>query len=378
MNHIPDIQSFQDFERETAAIVSVPRFRPITFQQAVSRAPEYRWVLDRLVPERALVVVASPPKIGKSFLVADWSLHVAMGQHWGDVEVEHGGVIYCTGEGQQGFAKRLKAWNQENGDPGTIPFVVLTERVNLLDAEVVKIFIEELKRHRDAMSVRLQMVAIDTVARFMIGGDENSGKDMGQFIDNVEKIKDALECTVLLVHHMGKDRTKGMRGHTSLAGAADTLIELGRDESRLITVQVTDQKDEESGLKYPFRLRRVVVGQDDRNRDISSCVVVRADEEVGAQRKRGPQLKGDMKNAMNALTQCLLSYGVLPGTTQVPKDMQAVEGKRWREECYRGWLSLVEDEKTRDRKFQMAVRELTAKSLVGISAPWVWRVRQEG
>jgi len=152
------------------------------------------------------------------------------------------------------------------------------------------------------------------------------------------------------------------------------MIELTKDEGRLLTARVGKQKDEEDGLRLHFRLKRVSLGINEHGDEESSCVVVESELETRAQ--RGPLLKGDQRLAWNVLTQTLLSYGSRPATTLVPPQIErAVEGSRWRSECYRGWLSLIEEEHARKRKFDNAARDLMAKGMVGCSTPWVWQAR---
>ena len=151
------------------------------------------------------------------------------------------------------------------------------------------------------------------------------------------------------------------------------MIELTKDESRLLTARVGKQKDEEDGLRLHFRLKRISLGYNEHGLEETSCVVVESEAEVKV--SRGPQLKGDMRAAWNILTQTLLSYGVEPATSLVPRGLKAVEGSRWRVESYRTWLALVEDERTRKRRFDSAYRDLLNRGFIGISAPWVWQAR---
>ena len=57
----------------------------------------------------------------------------------------------------------------------------------------------------------------------MVGGDENSSKDMGNLIAGADALCRATGATVLLVHHTPRNGDN-LRGHTSLEGAVDTAI----------------------------------------------------------------------------------------------------------------------------------------------------------
>jgi hypothetical protein len=81
---------------------------------------------------------------------------------------------------------------------------------------------------------------------------------------------------VLIVHHAGKDRGKGARGHSSLKGAVDTEIEVTYDKTTGVrTANVTKQRDGSDDVQVYYLLRTVDLGPDpdNPNAQITSCVV---------------------------------------------------------------------------------------------------------
>ena len=54
-------------------------------------------------------------------------------------------------------------------------------------------------------------VALDTLARCMGEADENSARDMGRFVNRCAAIEQHFGCVVVVVHHVGKDPTRGGR-----------------------------------------------------------------------------------------------------------------------------------------------------------------------
>ena len=107
-----------------------------------------------------------------------------------------------------------------------VAFVVIPVAVNLgpggQDAERV-IAAAAVVEGRTGKAV--QLVIIDTLARSMGAGDENSSQDMGAFIAACDQIRRATGATVLIVHHSGKSSNAGARGSSALLGAVDTAIE---------------------------------------------------------------------------------------------------------------------------------------------------------
>ncbi|MNN35456.1 hypothetical protein D3C81_1493060 [compost metagenome] len=91
---------------------------------------------------------------------------------------------------------------------------------------------------------------------------------------------------VLLVHHSGKDASKGARGWSGLRAAADVELEVLRSDE-LRSISVTKLKDGQDGAQIGFKLHTVVLGEDEDGDDITSCIVEytntgRATKEKGA------------------------------------------------------------------------------------------------
>jgi AAA domain len=91
-----------------------------------------------------------------------------------------------------------------------------------------------------------RLIVIDTLARNFGPGDENDQRDMNAFVQGCDALVVAFPgATVLVVHHPGKDRRRGVRGSLVLAGALNTLLSLQRSGDRLKLVTEM-QKDGET------------------------------------------------------------------------------------------------------------------------------------
>ena len=123
------------------------------------------------------------------------------------------------------------------------------------------------------------VVVVDTFAQSLAGGDENSGKDVSLALSLLKELGQRLGALVLLVHHSGKDTSKGARGWSGLRAAADVEIEITILDNIADTGQpvrralVTKQKDGVEGEAFYFRLEPVTVGKDEDGESIDSCVV---------------------------------------------------------------------------------------------------------
>jgi hypothetical protein len=171
--------------------------------------PPLAWLIQKEIPAKALVVLYGPAGGGKTFIALDYGLQVS----------QHGTVIYVAAEDADGLLDRIAAWrNHHKLDIKNLRIV--DAALPLLEAPKIDEFI------RENLAFNPILVIIDTLAQCMIGGDENSAKDMGIVMAHCAQIRKATGATVMLVHHTGKNATNGERGSSALRGAADTMIEL--------------------------------------------------------------------------------------------------------------------------------------------------------
>jgi hypothetical protein len=147
------------------------------------------------------------------------------------------------------MAARVDAWRHQTGtmhDPDRLR--VLPVAVNLMDPThlaAIAAYVEDLAP---------LLVVVDTLARCMIGADENSSRDMSTAVAALDRLRIASAgACVLVVHHSGKNIEAGARGHTALLGAADTMLKLGQTD-RILTIEQEKQKHHEPGNRQSYRL----------------------------------------------------------------------------------------------------------------------------
>jgi hypothetical protein len=179
-----------------------------------------------------------PYGCGKSFVALDWALCAATGRDWHGRKVKSGPVVYITPEGVDAFGKRTRAWRIARGAERPDNFHLITDAPQIMQPGDVG----ELLRLIETMPEPPALVVIDTVARHMVGGDENGQRDMGLFVDGVDRLRKAINATVLVVHHTGKDGK--MRGSTALPGALEVFVEvqkIGEKGARLTSGKAKDE-----------------------------------------------------------------------------------------------------------------------------------------
>lgn len=210
-----------------------------------------------------------PPKSGKTFIVLSLCLAIATGAPWAGRKTRKGAVIYVAAEGGRGIYKRLRALQMQHPDSQDAPLFVLRLPVDLLHGKRHVELIDQCCKDAAALAgLPVELVVIDTVARALSGGDENSPADMGALVKNLDDLRERTGAHLLAIHHTGKDKTRGMRGHSSLLGAVDTEIQI-------LNRQITspNQRDLEDDLRLGFALKPVRIGADPNGSPVTSCQV---------------------------------------------------------------------------------------------------------
>ena len=262
-----------DNSRLDAAIIALdakrkePRIKLMQFDK-ITLGKDRRYLVKGIIPYPGLTVIWGPPKSGKSFWTLDLAMHVALGREYRGKRVHQGSVVYCCFEGQSGISARIEAFRQRflPEDAESVPFYLQPAPMDLI------------KEHADLITAIRELdsapvaVVLDTLNRSLTGS-ENSDEDMGAYIKATDAIRQAFDCSVLVVHHCGNDGSKP-RGHTSLTGAADARLAVTRDAAKNILVNVEFMKDGDAGETIVSALENLEVGFDEDGEPITSCVVV--------------------------------------------------------------------------------------------------------
>jgi hypothetical protein len=227
---------------------------------AVLQLPAPSYLIDDVLVRDTIAVLFGKPGSGKSFLALDFGLCVAGGLPWQGREVRGGPVLHVAAEGVAGLGKRVAAWQETSRLERLDGIWFVPGAVTLLQADRVAALVEV------AAELKPALVVLDTLARSMVGGDENSARDVGVAIDATDRLRVATGATVLLVHHTTKDGS-AFRGSSALEGAADTMLECSDDDGWM---KLVCEKQKDDAEFPPIRLRREVVTLAN---GMSSCVL---------------------------------------------------------------------------------------------------------
>lgn len=248
----------------------VPKRRPFELMSASQfmGRPPLQWIIKGLLPKAAIGLIYGASGSGKTFVSLDMALSIARGIDWRGLRTKKGGVAYVVAEGATGFQSRLQAYCQAHGLlPNDLPIHLMDDAPNLSSAKAMAPVCAELLKCGP-----LSVIFMDTYARVLGDGDENSAKDTALAVANCYHLHRLTGAVVVLVHHTGKDATKGARGNSALRASADVELEVTRTNN-YNALTIGKMKDGRDQGEFRFRLNDVTIGVDDDGDAITSCVV---------------------------------------------------------------------------------------------------------
>lgn len=240
----------EDYKTQALDKLHTPKF-PIYDTSDMANLPRPSWLFRNLLFQREVSLLHGPSGSFKSFVALDLAMRLRHGLNWHDRPLKPTRIVYVAGEGFEMFLPRKLAWFARNGikpcddGVGTVPFAVA-----LTDPEDVKRFIEDVQ-HK--ITDPIGLVIFDTLSTCTAGQNENDVATMTSAIENAKKIGRALGCHVMMIHHPGKDLTRGARGSSSLKANVDTEITCERpEEGNECMLHVAKQKNGKDGQRYQF------------------------------------------------------------------------------------------------------------------------------
>lgn len=342
------------------------KFKFVSVSDLEYRDPEY--LVADLFEAETLGLIFGDPGCGKSFLAVDIALSVATGAAFHGKDVKKGAVFFIAGEGHNGLARRFAAWSEVRGVPlSNVPLFKSERAAQFLDAasaEAVVASVTDMASNYGPPA----LIIIDTLARNFGAGDENSTKDMNEFITAVDGLKAPFpKCTVLIVHHSGHGDKLRARGAMSLKGAMDAEYRVEKDNMS-VTLTCTKMKDAPEPLPLFFKLEGVAL-----DRDATSAVLMVAD----APKTKRKALKGKNEIAMQALRDALRDHGIKKAGDHYPDSRNVVEVNNWRNACNAHGLTTGVSDSAARTAFKRAKDKLMELDEVREWGGYVWVVQDE-
>lgn len=315
-------------------------------------------------------MIYGAPSSGKSFAALDMALSIAHGLPWHGHDTKKKSVLYLAAEGQAGVLKRIETWRQYHGmeridNFSLLPMPCLIDNPGQLGELLAMI------RSLPAMP---GVIILDTVARSMLG-DENSTLDMGKLVNACGELHEATKATICLIHHTGKDETRGARGAIALTGATDTMFKVVRTtEEKQYLLICERQKDDEPFKPMVFNLEVIDTGHVNADGDPVTSLVPVYDPEAKVKEKKKEKrivLRGNAKIAMDAYREAIKVHGEDPteaikaqmGGLILPTD-KVLHDDNWREWAYRKGMDRL--------PFWRAKKSLIDQSMIDTLDGYYW------
>lgn len=263
-------QQTMDMTMKDELIVIGPKLRASVRQD---------YIIEDLIWKKDLSALVGGSGSGKSFLAIDMATHIAIGKKWQGKDVKKCGVLYIVLEGHRGATNRFLAQVEkhisefENGQQP--PFAYTNLEINLCNASDTSRILKLIHEFKVQFEEKAQLIIIDTVAQ-SLGGDENAFEVMQSYLKNCKLIAREVSTHVMVIHHHGKDVSRGPRGHSCFFAACDTIIEIKRDGS-VSSVEVSKQKDADANFETEFELEQVGLDTymaNGKENPITTCVPI--------------------------------------------------------------------------------------------------------
>ena len=213
-----------------------------------------RFCIRGLLPQ-GLCVLGGAPKIGKSCLVLDWCIRIARGEPIWGMETRPGATLYlCLEDTLQRVQHRVYCMSEE-GTPNAHFATAVGTLADDLESQIASF----LLLHPDTV-----LIVVDTFQ--MVRGNSNEPSYGGDYQDmqKLKRIADDNNITVLLVHHLRKQRDHDplnmLSGTTGISGAADAVFVMERKErSQNTTLMICTGRDvEHRELELRFSKERCI------------------------------------------------------------------------------------------------------------------------
>ena len=246
-----------------------------------------QYLISRIIPERGFVSLVAPPSSKKSFVAIDMAASIATGHTFFDRAVRKGNVLYCIAEGQAGMQKRLRAWELFRGIEITeSSFGIIPQAQMLNQNDVISCLVEAVMEHASRFG-QIDLIIFDTLNR-SLDGDENSARDMSNFVRGVTRLINELGTAVMVVHHPSKSGIGGARGHSALNGAVDVGLEIQNGGQTKFTLRCDAKPPKDDEPAAPLTIQSHIIdlseefGFDDEGQPITSLALEKADRAFSA------------------------------------------------------------------------------------------------
>jgi len=205
------------------------------------------WLIAGIVPLGSVTLLAAAGGVGKTVLLYNWALHVALGTPWSGRRVRKGkSLLISCDEPMCDTAEKLSIIGYQDADlqPGDISFWESWRFANMLQLE------NFIRKERPSL------IMIDSLTACLAGmGVDLTKSNAGDSLYGLRDIANQYKCSIVILHHMNKQG--GLRDSTSFVDNVSEVVKLTKAENNPDPNQFTmEWLKSRSGLTGKHYLQR--------------------------------------------------------------------------------------------------------------------------
>jgi predicted ATP-dependent serine protease len=195
------------------------------------------YIIGDLITNSSLNVFYGEAGSKKTYSALSMAVAVANGKDWLGFTTKKSPVLIIDEEsGEKRLSRRLNETirGADCDGSGQLYFISLGG-FKLDNKEDVKNIESEIER------LGIKLIIFDALADIM-DGDENSKKEVQPVMNNLRKIADNTDSSIILIHHANK--TGGYRGSSAIKASSDLLVQISSDaDDSIINFKIEKNRD---------------------------------------------------------------------------------------------------------------------------------------
>jgi hypothetical protein len=262
----------------------------LSFAADIARFTDPDHIIENLCAPGQLGMIHGASNVGKTFAVIHCGETVVAGDKYFYRNVEQSGVLYCFGEGGEGFRNRLAAYRRHHSGLDNKGMIVRDGIPNLgtklarAIKELSKAIDESNEMYAEHGMKPVKLVFLDTFAKAIAGAQENDTSVVQPILNALRKLARDKGVCIILIHHSGKDTMLGARGSSAIIADMDFNLEIvdhneakkrkikGVNPGQLAIISPKMRDANKSGI-HVFKLEEVELGHNKWHNPVTSMVL---------------------------------------------------------------------------------------------------------
>jgi Bifunctional DNA primase/polymerase, N-terminal/AAA domain len=247
-------------------------------------APFPDWLIEDIIPEQGLGLLAGQSRVGKSLMALRLARAVMTGEPFCERHiVKTGGVLYLAAEAEGTLPDRYRAVLGAKFTPGDLRGQRLPFLSNAISFRGLEAMSGALRlgtvRMQQRFDVPLRLVIVDTAAAAFPLANENEQGEVNNLMLSLLTLTKAAGVAVVLVHHFGKNSSTGVRGSSAWTDNSEFILaatgkldeETGSVSDRKLAL--TKSRSSATGPLSDFEVQSVQVGQRPDGRRVDAGII---------------------------------------------------------------------------------------------------------